>query len=101
AYMGDLLVDLKNSSQPIIKSKDSYLSSLGVRVRQARARRGMSRKILAHDSGVSERYLAQLEAGQGNASILLLRQIAAALNLPLAGLIGGKPAEAAEERLLT
>ena len=38
----------------------------------------MARKLLARDSGVSERYLAQLEAGQGNISILLLRQIAAA-----------------------
>src|ERR1043165_1188657 len=50
-----------------------YLAVLGERVRAARVRRGMTRKILAHDSGVSERYLAQLEAGQGNISIALLR----------------------------
>jgi XRE family aerobic/anaerobic benzoate catabolism transcriptional regulator len=56
-------------------------------VRDARARRGVSRKILARDSGVSERYLAQLEAGRGNVSILLLRQIALALSLPPAELI--------------
>jgi XRE family transcriptional regulator, aerobic/anaerobic benzoate catabolism transcriptional regulator len=43
----------------------------------------MTRKILARDSGVSERYLAQLETGQGNVSILLLRQIAQALDTPL------------------
>jgi len=43
----------------------------------------MTRKILARDSGVSERYLAQLERGQGNISILLLRDIARALDLPL------------------
>jgi XRE family aerobic/anaerobic benzoate catabolism transcriptional regulator len=42
----------------------------------------MTRKILARDSGVSERYLAQLETGQGNVSILLLRQIARALDIP-------------------
>lgn len=42
----------------------------------------MTRKILARDSGVSERYLAQLETGQGNISILLLRQIARALDIP-------------------
>lgn len=66
---------------------DPYLARLGERVRDARARRGMSRKILAHDSRVSERYLAQLEAGRGNVSILLLRQIATALSLPPAELI--------------
>ena len=62
---------------------EAFLRVLGERVRDARARRGMTRKILAHDSGVSERYLAQLETGQGNASVLLLQRIAAALNLPL------------------
>ena len=54
----------------------AYLRRVGERVREARARRGMTRKLLARDSGVSERYLAQLETGQGNISILLLRQIA-------------------------
>ncbi len=68
-------------------SETDYLTHLGVRVRETRARRGMTRKILARDSGVSERYLAQLEAGQGNISILLLRQIAKALDIPLETLI--------------
>ena len=54
-----------------------FLRLLGERVREARARRGMTRRILARDSGVSERYLAQLESGQGNVSVLLLQQIAA------------------------
>jgi XRE family aerobic/anaerobic benzoate catabolism transcriptional regulator len=64
-----------------------YLSLLGERVRAARVRRGMTRKILANDSGVSERYLAQLEAGQGNISIALLRQVAEAMSLPLGELV--------------
>lgn len=64
-----------------------YLAVLGERVRAARVRRGMTRKILAHDSGVSERYLAQLEAGQGNISIALLRQVAEAMSLPLGELV--------------
>jgi XRE family transcriptional regulator, aerobic/anaerobic benzoate catabolism transcriptional regulator len=64
-----------------------YLARLGERVRGARARRGMTRKMLARDSGVSERYLAQLEAGQGNISIALLRQVADAMGLPLADLV--------------
>jgi len=63
------------------------LRVLGERVREARARRGMTRRILARDSGVSERYLAQLEAGQGNISVLLLMKIAQALNVPLADLM--------------
>jgi XRE family transcriptional regulator, aerobic/anaerobic benzoate catabolism transcriptional regulator len=70
-------------------------------VRNARARRGLSRKLLAADSGVSERYLAQLEAGQGNVSILLLRQIATALNLPLAELLAEDSGYAAELTLTT
>ncbi|MCX7891398.1 MAG: helix-turn-helix transcriptional regulator [Burkholderiales bacterium] len=65
----------------------AFLRALGERVRQARARRGMSRRILAADSGVSERYLAQLEAGQGNVSVLLLARVAAALSLPVAELV--------------
>lgn len=65
----------------------AFLTMLGERVRETRARRGMSRKDLARDSGVSERFLAQLESGEGNASVLTLRQIAGALNLPLGDLL--------------
>src|SRR5256885_14337579 len=61
----------------------------------------MSRKLLAGDSGVSERYLAQLEGGKGNVSILLLRQIAAALNIPLPELLAEDPGEAVELSLTT
>ena len=66
---------------------DTYLAELGDRVRKARAQRGMTRKILARDSGVSERYLAQLENGQGNISIVLLRQVARAMNVDIADLV--------------
>jgi XRE family transcriptional regulator, aerobic/anaerobic benzoate catabolism transcriptional regulator len=64
-----------------------YLRLLGERVRDARARHGMTRKMLAHDCGVSERYLAQLESGRGNLSIVLLRRVAAAIDVPLAELV--------------
>jgi XRE family aerobic/anaerobic benzoate catabolism transcriptional regulator len=57
------------------------LKELGDRVRQARARRGMTRKQLARDSGVSERYVAQIEGGEGNISVLVLRHLARALNV--------------------
>ncbi len=73
---------------------ETYLKGLGLRVRNARARRGMTRKILARDSGVSERYLAQLEAGRGNISIALLRQVAHAMGLPLADLVREGPEQA-------
>jgi XRE family aerobic/anaerobic benzoate catabolism transcriptional regulator len=71
----------------------AYLHGLGERVRKARARRGMTRRRLARDSGVSERYLAQLETGRGNISILLLRQVARALDLPVDVLVqdGAEP----------
>src|SRR5215467_13709105 len=69
----------------------TYLKRLGDRVREARASRGMTRKILARDSGVSERYLAQLEGGQGNISILLLRDIASALDMRLEALVFDGP----------
>jgi XRE family transcriptional regulator, aerobic/anaerobic benzoate catabolism transcriptional regulator len=72
------------------------LQSLAERVRQARARRGMTRKQLARDSGVSERYLAQIEAGQGNISVLVLRQLAKALNLSLDALLFEGPEPAVE-----
>jgi XRE family aerobic/anaerobic benzoate catabolism transcriptional regulator len=77
-----------------------YLHLLGDRIREARARRGMTRKILARDSQVSERYLAQLESGQGNISIVLLRQIAHAMGLPLGDLVREEPDRPVELTLL-
>ena len=74
----------------------AFLAALGDRVRELRARRGMTRKILAKDSGVSERYLAQLEGGQGNASLGILRRVARALDVPLESLITEAPEPAAE-----
>ncbi len=63
--------------------RDPYLMQLGDRIRSLRASRGMSRKDLARGADVSERYLANLETGTGNASVLLLRQVAGALDVPL------------------
>jgi DNA-binding XRE family transcriptional regulator len=53
-----------------------FLSQLGGRVRAMRALRGMSRRELARRSGMSERYVAQIEAGKGNVSIVRLLRIA-------------------------
>jgi len=74
-------------AQNAVDEGDRLLRLLGERVRESRARRGMTRKILARDSGVSERYLAQLETGHGNISVLLLLKIAQSLNVPLADLM--------------
>ena len=64
-----------------------YLAQLGHRVRHWRGEHGTTRKALAATSGVSERYLAQLEAGQGNISVLLLRKLAAAMDVPIESLV--------------
>src|SRR3979409_170977 len=62
--------------------ESAYLSRLGDRVRAWRTENSMTRKALSEASGVSERYLAQLEAGQGNISVLLLRKVARAMGVP-------------------
>jgi XRE family aerobic/anaerobic benzoate catabolism transcriptional regulator len=66
---------------------DGFLLELGQRVRDMRAVRGMSRKVLSRVSGISERYIAQLESGQGNVSILLLRRVCAAIGARLEDLV--------------
>ena len=66
---------------------DRYLARLGERVRTMRNQRGMTRKALAQYADVSERYLAQLETGDGNCSIVLLRRIARAMGVPVARLV--------------
>ncbi len=67
--------------------EQEFLAALGRRVRHGRALRGMSRKVLARVSGISERYIAQLESGEGNVSIKLLRRVATAMGAPLEDLL--------------
>ncbi|MBS0445473.1 MAG: helix-turn-helix transcriptional regulator [Proteobacteria bacterium] len=68
--------------------RHALLVALGERVRTLRARRGLTRKAAAHAADVSERHFANLEYGIGNASILVLQQVATALQCPLAELVG-------------
>ncbi|HEY4374057.1 MAG TPA: helix-turn-helix transcriptional regulator [Burkholderiales bacterium] len=94
---------LKDQTEPAAFDEAQYLNALGERVRNLRAQRGMTRKILARDSGVSERYLALLEAGEGNVSVVLLKRIAQALNVPSIELLreqGSVSAEHAEVQTL-
>jgi len=65
-----------------------FLVALGQRLRALRDRGGITRKSLSQATGVSERHLANLEYGEGNASVLVLAQVAAALHCSLAELIG-------------
>jgi XRE family aerobic/anaerobic benzoate catabolism transcriptional regulator len=86
---------MKNARKPATgRDTDAYLRRLGERVRTLRNQRGMTRKALARHAKVSERYLAQLEAGLGNGSIVLLRRIARAIGLPVTQLVheGAEPA---------
>src|ERR1700733_8990750 len=71
----------------LAKSDPDFLMLLGNRVREIRGQRGMSRKALSHAAEVSERYLAALETGEGNASVILLRRVAAALGVQLSDLL--------------
>ncbi len=80
------------TARPALKPRPAgdvaaYLDRLGERVRRLRNQRGMTRKALAQHAEVSERYLAQLEGGDGNISIVLLRRIARAMGAPLSHLV--------------
>lgn len=70
--------------------KNPFLVALGQRVAALRARRGLTRKAVAIAADVSERHLANLEYGLGNASILVLLQVAGALQCSLAEIIGDR-----------
>ena len=70
------------------EEENQDLKKLGERVSNLRARRGMTRKAVALSAQVSERHLANLEYGKGNASFLVLLQIAEALQCSMAELIG-------------
>src|SRR5260370_29420852 len=84
-----------------ITSRDGdFLPFRGKRVRQLRNVRGMTRKAVARESDVSERHLAQLEAGEGNVSIVLLRRIAAALGVSLLELFAPEVEEPAEKQMI-
>jgi len=84
-----------------LSSADSdFLAALGKRVRELRERRGMTRKLMALEADVSERYLGQLEAGEGNVSMLLLRRVAAALNVTLGEVMLPEHEDSVERRLI-
>jgi XRE family aerobic/anaerobic benzoate catabolism transcriptional regulator len=82
------------------EQRDAFLIALGERVRGLRSRRGLSRRALALATNVSERHLANLEYGVGNASILVLLQVTRALNCSFAELLGDPTTQSPEWLLL-
>jgi XRE family aerobic/anaerobic benzoate catabolism transcriptional regulator len=92
-----------NDGAPVERAdaeRDPFLVALGERVRTMRARKGMTRRALSIASEVSERHLANLELGVGNASVLVLRQVALALGCTLAELLGDETAASPEWLLI-
>jgi XRE family aerobic/anaerobic benzoate catabolism transcriptional regulator len=79
---------------------EAYLQALAHRIRDGRAQRGMTRNALAADSGVSLRFLAQLETGQANPSILVLRRVASAMGFPADTLLSEDPPPEIDRALL-
>jgi len=83
---------LKSVAAAALPSDDAeFLRAVGRRVRDLRERRDLTRRVLAAQADVSERYLGQLETGEGNISIMLLRRVALALDVPLAELLETDP----------
>ena len=94
-----MTTELLNPDEPVLEApretpapdaevRNPFLVALGERVRTLRSRRGMTRKAVALAADVSERHLANLEYGTGNASILVLLQVAQALHCTLAEMLG-------------
>ena len=90
----------EGTAPPEAPSKNLVLQALGERVRRLRARRGLTRRSLATSADVSERHLANLEYGTGNVSIMVLHQIASALQCSMAELLGDVTTSSAEWLLI-
>ncbi len=77
----------RSPAAPEREDHRAFVAAIGRLVRLARAKRGMTRRQLAHASGASERYLAQIEGGEGNPSVIMLASIAQALDVPIIELL--------------
>ncbi|XWN34037.1 MAG: helix-turn-helix domain-containing protein [Devosia sp.] len=70
---------------------ERFLSRLGDQVLRRRKSLGLTRRALSELCGISTRFIAHLEYGEANISILRLRRIADALNTSVCELMGEKP----------
>ena len=87
---------IDGTNKATMADKDPLLVGLGQRVKLLRARRGIPRRVLAEAADVSERHLANLELGIGNVSVLVLQQVAQALDCALAELLGDETTNSPE-----
>ena len=87
------------SGSPAALAETAFLHGVGRRVRELRARRGVTRKLLAREAAVSERFLGLLEAGAGNPSLTLLRRVAVALEVALEDVLDTDADGGVERRL--
>ena len=94
-YVKDV-AQLTMTASSATTDKDPFLAALGERLKLLRARRGLTRKSLAQLADVSERHVANVESGVGNASIQFLRQLCAVLNCSLAEMTGDETASSAD-----
>jgi XRE family aerobic/anaerobic benzoate catabolism transcriptional regulator len=99
--MVSLIEDPAYSEELASLTDQAFLQGIGSRARVLRERRGMTRKALAREADVSERYLAQLESGEGNMSIVLLRRVATALGSRLVDMLEPDEAGSVERRMIT
>jgi XRE family transcriptional regulator, aerobic/anaerobic benzoate catabolism transcriptional regulator len=88
-----------NAPLTTAQQESAYLARLGERVRAWRSEHGTTRKTLAQTSGLSERYIAQLEAGEGNISVLLLRRLARAMQTSVELLVREEERSQAADRV--
>src|SRR4030081_3055556 len=76
----DVMPRIAKLEKPVRAENTALLVEIGLRVRNERAKRGATRKMLAAQCQTSERYLAQIELGEANPSVLVLDSIARALD---------------------
>lgn len=90
---------LARTDAPAADMCDELTRAVGTRVRHARTAHGLSRRALSERSGVSQRYLAQVESGEGNISIALLARLGRALDWPIAGFLDAAPTDPDFQRM--
>lgn len=81
-------VSAVSAADPLEQAAQGLIHRVGQRVRKAREMKGLPRRVVSERSGVSPRYLAQLEAGAGNISIGLLQRVATALDYRIEWFVG-------------
>ena len=75
------------TNEKVINSEATQLSKIGQNIRKYRAQRGITRESLANKSNISLRYLALIESGKGNPTLIVLKNISTAMNMTLKNLL--------------